>query len=458
MQTSSTNSKIVGQLNFNRNIPIRYDVDVFVVGGGPAGIAAAVMAARQGVSVFLAEGNFCFGGMGTAAGLPMFCSPTDGVNYTSAGFGSDVYDRLIAAGGTLPETRGKEVGSFFFAYNPETLKRVYDDLAQDAGFAFSFGTQFLGVESTSGHVTHAICSAKSGLFAVKAKVFVDASGDGDLCARAGAPFEKGDAEGMMQPPTLLSLWCDIDWARANQAGFGVWCQEKELPRAFRDKVFTNEDSHLPGMIPTGLHTAWGNIGHLFGTDGTDEVSVTQAVMRGRQLVLEYERFYQDYLVGYENMKLLATGSVLGVRETRRIMGDYVLCLDDFKSRAVFPDEIGRFSYPVDLHATKPGKEAFEAFSKEFTSLRYNSGENYGIPYRSLTPKNLENVLVAGRCISCDRHIQGSVRVMPGCFITGQAVGTAAALAASTNKTVRDIDIGELQSLLVAKGAWLPNRQ
>ena len=106
MQTSSTNSKIVGQLNFNRNIPIRYDVDVFVVGGGPAGIAAAVMAARQGVCVFLAEGNFCFGGMGTAAGLPMFCSPTDGVNYTSAGFGSDVYDRLIAAGGTLPETRG----------------------------------------------------------------------------------------------------------------------------------------------------------------------------------------------------------------------------------------------------------------------------------------------------------------------------------------------------------------
>ena len=457
MQNANSELRTSDRLSFTRNIPVRHDVDVFVAGGGPAGIAAAVTAAHQGASVFLAEGAFCFGGMGTAAGLPMFCSPTDGVNYTSAGFGTAVYERLIAAGGTLPETRGRDVGSFFFSYNPETLKRVYDDLAQEAGFKFSFGTQFLGVESSGEHVTHAVCSAKSGLFAVKAKVFIDATGDGDLCARAGAPFEKGDAEGLMQPPTLLSLWCDIDWVRANQAGFGVWCQEKELPRAFHDKVFSQEDSHLPGMIPTGLHTAWGNIGHLFGTDGTDEASVTQAVLRGRQLVLEYERFYKEYLVGFENMKLLATGSILGVRETRRIIGDYVLCLDDFKSRAVFPDEIGRFSYPVDLHATKPGKESFEEFSKEFATMRYKPGENYGIPYRALTPKGLENVLVAGRCISCDRHIQGSIRVMPGCFITGQAVGMAASLASKSNRSVREVDVGELQSRLAAMGAWLPNR-
>lgn len=437
--------------HFAQDVPVKYDVDVFVAGGGPSGIAAGVTAARQGARVFLAEGAACFGGMGTAAGLPMFCSPTDGVNVTSAGFGTDLYDRLIAAGGTAPETRGKPVGSFGFFYNPEILKRVYDDLAVDSGLRFSFQTQFLEVAAADGVVQHAICAAKSGLFAVKAKVFIDATGDGDLCARAGAPFEKGDARGEMQPPTLLSLWADIDWTKS-----AVWQQEKELPRAFVDKVFAIEDRHLPGMIPIGPHTAWGNIGHLFGTDGTDETSLTAALLRGRKLLLEYERFYRAYLAGYERMQLLGTGALLGVRETRRIMGDYVLNLADFKRRAVFADEIGRFSYPVDLHATRPDREDFEKFAQAFAELRYKDGESYGIPYRTLLPRGLENVLVAGRCVSCDRYIQGSLRVMPACFITGQAAGMAASLAAAADGRPRRVNVATLQARLAAMGAYLPN--
>ena len=411
-------------ITYTRTLPVKYDVDVFVAGGGPSGLAAAVTAARQGARVFLAEGQACFGGMGTSAGLPMFCDPTDGAHLTSAGFGTDVYERLIAAGGTAPETRGKPLGTYDFFFNGETLKRVYDELAQASGMGFSFHTQFLDVAVEDGVVTHAICSAKSGMFAVRARLFIDATGDGDLCVRAGASFEKGDAHGEMQPPTLVSLWCDIDWEKANRDGYGVWQQEKHLPRAFQDKVFKIEDRHLPGMVPIGPHAGAGNIGHLFGIDGTDEVSLTQALLRGRQLVREYERFYREYLSGFEPMQLLGTGALLGVRETRRIMGDYVLNLADFKRRAVFPDEIGRFSYAVDLHATRPDRELFEAFEKEFAELRYQPGENYGIPYRCLTPAGLDNVLVAGRCISCDRYIQGSVRVMPGCFITGQHGGRA----------------------------------
>lgn len=447
----------MAQIDFACTLPVKYDVDIFVAGGGPSGLAAAVTAARQGARVFLAEGQACFGGMGTAAGLPMFCAETDGVHFTSAGFGTDVYERLVAAGGTAPETRGKPVGTFGFYYNCETLKRVYDELARASGMRFSFHTQFLDVVVERGVVTHAICSAKSGLFAVRARLFVDATGDGDLCARAGSPFEKGDARGDMQPPTLLSLWCDIDWEKANRNGCGIWQQDKQLPRAFQDKVFTTEDRHLPGIIPIGPHAGWGNIGHLFGTDGTDEVSLTEALLRGRQLLLEYERFYREYLTGFERMQLLNTGALLGVRETRRITGDYILNLADFKRRAVFHDEIGRFSYPVDLHATRPDRETFETFEREFAELRYQPGENYGIPYRCLTPVGIDNVLVAGRCISCDRYIQGSVRVMPACFITGQAAGMAAALAADKGGTTRQVNVPELQARLAKMGAFLPNR-
>lgn len=445
-------------LTFSRSIPVRRTVDVFVAGGGPSGVAAAVTAARAGASVFLAEGATCLGGMGTSAGLPMFCSPTDGVNLTSAGFGSDVYERLEAAGGTLPETRGKPVGQFLFAFNPEVLKRVYDDLAVESHVDFSLQTQFLDVQREGSRVQAAVCSGKSGLFAVQARQFVDATGDGDLCACAGAAFRKGDEHGEMQPPTLLSLWSNIDWAKANANGCGVWQYEKKLPQAIADGVFTVPDRHLPGLIPISARAAWGNVGHLFGTDGTDERSLTQAYVRGRKLVLEYERYFKQYHVGFEAMELLGTGALLGVRETRRIQGDYELNLADFQRRAVFEDEIGRFSYPVDLHATRPDQETYEKFEREFAELRYKAGESYGIPYRCLLPKGLDNVLVAGRCVSCDRHIQGSLRVMPACFITGQAAGMAAALAAGSERLPRQLDVEALQECLASMGAYLPNRR
>lgn len=440
------------KISFFRKIPVKYCTDVFVAGGGPSGIAAAVTAARQGAKVFLAEGTVCFGGMGTSAGLPIFCSPTDGVNVTSSGFGSEVYETLKKEGGISPLKDPYDS----LIFNCEILKRVYDRIARKSGMDFSFTTSFIDASVKNGHVDYAICSAKSGIFAVKAKIYIDATGDADLCARAGALFKKGDEEGRMQPGTLCSLWCDIDWEKVNKAKCGVWEQEKYIPKGIKGKVFTIPDLHLPGMIPIGYHSGWGNIGHTFGVDGTDECSLTKSLLWGRQLVTEYERFYKEYLKGFENMQLLNTGSLLGVRETRRIIGDYVLDLDDFKKRAVFADEIGRFSYPVDLHAAQPDSKAFKKFESEFRTLRYAAGENYGIPYRSLIPKKLRNVLVVGRSISCDRHIQGSIRVMPGCYITGQAAGMAAAIVSDKGLQTREVNTLELQNKLVRMGAFLPN--
>jgi len=437
--------------DFSKRIEVRYDVDVFVAGGGPSGMAAAVTAARAGAKVFLAEGGTCLGGMGAASGLPSFAFLSDGVNFVSSGFGAEVYERVWKAGGAAPGMKKGGKPEDFFVYNPETLKRVYDDIAAEAGVDFTLQTQFLDVSVEGGRVGMAICSGKSGIFAVKAKTFIDATGDGDLCARAGAPFEKGDENGAMQPGTLCSLWCDIDWDKTG----GVWA-EKELPKGFAKKIFTLEDRHLPGLFRIGASSGWGNIGHTFGVDATDERSVTKALIWGRKLALEYGRFYRECLKGYEKMQLLSTGSVLGVRETRRITGDYQLNLEDFKKRAVFEDEIGRFAYPVDLHPVKPSEETFKQFEDEFKNLRYKPGENYGIPYRALLPKGLENVYVVGRCLSCDRYIQGSIRVMPGCFITGQAAGAASAIAVKKGLATREVDLKELQSSLFKIGAYLPN--
>ena len=434
-------------MEFRREIPVRHRVDVFVAGGGPAGCAAAVAAARQGCSVFLAERHTCLGGMGTAGLVPAFMAFTDGEHFLADGVGREIGERLSQASG-LELSRTLNIDA-------ETLKRLYDDLLTEAGVDFTFETALIAVEKDADdHVACAVLAAKSGLFAVEAEMFIDGTGDGDLAAWAGAPFERGDADGGMMPGTLCSLWAGIDWDAIHAGGLGAG--NKRIEEAYADGVFTHLDRHLPGMWRVGDDLGGGNIGHTFGVDNTDERSVTDALLWGRRLVLEYERYYREYLKGFEGMKLVATGSLLGIRETRRILGDYVLCLDDFKSRAVFADEIGRYCYPVDIHASKPDEAHYRKFEEEFRTLRYGTGESYGIPYRILTPRGLGNVLVAGRCVSADRYLQGSIRVMPGCFITGQAAGVAAALALDAGADTRGIAVAELQQRLKAMGAYLPN--
>jgi hypothetical protein len=435
-------------LSFSREIPLRDEIEIFVAGGGPAGAAAAVTAARQGRRVFLAEGQSAFGGMGTLGLVPAFMRFTDGVHFLAGGFGQELYDRLKEKRAIADDRPESSV-----SIQAEALKLTYDEMIQDSGAGFAFHTQLIGVEVQHGRIQHAVCAAKSGIFAVKAQVFVDATGDGDLCAWAGAPFEKGDPQGRLMPGTLCSLWAGVDWDTAiSQRPL----QEALLEQAYRDGVFDTLDRHLPGMWKVGEHTAGGNVGHTFGVDSTDERSLTAALLRGRKLLSQYERYYKEYLKGFEGMTLAATGSLLGVRESRRILGDYVLNLDDFQRRAVFEDEIGRYNYPVDLHAATPGAQDFAVFQREMATYRYGKGESYGVPYRSLLPRGLENALVAGRCLSTDRPVQGSLRVMPGCYITGQAAGMAAALAVEGNTGVRQVSVPALQKRLKAIGGYLPN--
>ncbi len=436
--------------NFACTIPVRHEVDVFVAGGGPAGSSAALAAARMGASVFIAEGELCFGGMGTSGGLPMLCQFGDGVDFHAEGIGREIHDRLIAANGCIEHPLRKP-GDLYF--EPEALKVVFDNLiTAESLITPSLHTRVIGVDAQDGVVRMLICQGKSGLFGVRARCVVDASGDGDICAWAGAPFSKGDDLGRMQPGTLVSMWSGIDWDKANAAEHGLWHQSKFLKQAIEDGIFSCPDPGMPGIVPTGPDCGNGNIGHLFGIDGTDERSLTKHAIDARRRMGEYAQYFRSYLTGYERLHLGGTAARVGIRETRRITGDYELSIQDFKDRAIFDDEIGRYSYPVDLHPTT--LEESDDCEKVFERMRMAPGESYGIPLGILRPQGLHNVMVAGRCVSADRVVLGSLRVQPGCYIMGQAAGVNAALAVSGR--VRSVSAAQVQGALHSLGAWLPN--
>ena len=439
-----------GTVPYSRSLPVKVTTDVFVAGGGPAGVAAAVAAARHGAKVFLAESHTCLGGMSTAGKVMVFMPWGDGVHPLANGFGSRVRERLA-----------KESHIKGQAHDMEAFKRVYDKEMTEAGADFRFYTRLVDVIAEGGEIQYVVCAAPSGMWAVKAKVYIDATGNGDLSVWAGAEWKKGDANGKMMPGTLVSYWDQIDWDR--------WAKEKPvgfagshqpfgafLPEANRDKVLSVPDLHFSGIFRQAGGLGLANMGHAFGVDGTDEASLTKALVEGRQSMVEYERYLHEYLKrGMENARLLATAELMGIRETRRIVGDYVLSHDDYLKRAHFPDEIGRYAYPIDIHPSSADPAAMAEHVRQFQQkYRYQKGESYGIPYRILTPKGIRNLLVAGRCVSSDEMVQASIRVIPACYITGQAAGIAAAMAADKALSVHDVPVGELRQKLVAFGACL----
>jgi len=442
---------LTGSVTYSRTIPIKHETDVFIAGGGPAGVAAAVAARSVGARVFLAEGHTCLGGMSTAGRVMVFMKWGDGARDLATGFGSRVRARL------RKESRLKGANDL------EAFKRAYDAEMKEAGADFRFYTQLVDVVAEGGEIQYVVCAAPSGVWAVKAKVYIDCTGNGDMAAWAGADCKKGDKNGKMMPGTLVSYWDGLDWDR--------WAKEKPegfagsgqsfgafLPEANRDKVLSVPDLHFSGIFRQTGGLGLANMGHCFDVDGTDEDSLTKALVEGRKSMVEYERYLHEYLKrGMENARLIATGELLGIRETRRITGDYVLSLADYEARASFPDEIGRYAYPIDIHPSSADPAAMAEHVKQFNSkYRYKKGESYGIPYRILTAKGFTNLMMAGRCVSSDEMVQASIRVIPACYITGQAAGMAAAMAADKSVAVQNVSVPDLQARLRAFGATIGN--
>ncbi len=424
---------------YTKTLYEKYNVDVFVAGGGAAGIAAAIAAAKQGKSVYLAEAMGAFGGLGTSGMVPAFATFSDGERLIASGIGLDIRKKV---------SKKQPLDTRWCVINTEELKRVYDEEIINSGVKFSFFTTVCDVVAADGHIDYVICTSKSGMFAVKASIFIDCTGDGELCYLGEGEYEKGDEKGRVMPATLCSLWSGIDWSRVKGP------QNAYIEKAFADGVLSKEDRHLPGIYKRSDNLGGGNVGHLFDIDPADEISLSNAMINGRISLTEYEKYYGNYLEGFENISLTMSALTVGVRESRRVSCDYMLSAKDYISRAVFDDEIGRYCYPIDIHVSDTSKDEYERFQNEY-GAKYGKGESYGIPYRSLVAKSFCNLLVAGRCMGTDQKMQASVRVMPSCFMTGQAAGTAAALAAECGD-VRKINRDELFSRLIALGAYLPN--
>ncbi len=430
--------------------------DVIVVGGGPSGCTAAVAAAREGARTLLVEATGVLGGMGTAGLVPAWCPFSDKERIIYRGLAERVFEATKAR---TPHVAAD--ARDWVPIDPEALKGVYDELLEEAGVTVRFMSSLVGVEcGAAGEATALILGSKQGLTAMRAPVYVDCTGDGDLAAWAGAEFEKGGPGGTLQPATHCFALGNVDeyhyrtgpWLHGQNPESPIYAILKsgKYPRI--------PDSHTCNNL-VGPRTVGFNAGHLWDVDNTDPASVSRALPEGRKMA----RAYRDALAEFHPSAfggafVAATGSLLGIRETRRIVGDYVLTVEDYKARRSFTDEICRNAYFIDVHHKAEEAKTFVPGDEKWEkrSLRYGPGESHGIPYRCLTPKGLRNVLVAGRCISSDRATNGSVRVMPVCLATGEAAGMAAALAADRGDgDVHAVDVQRLRRRLLDEGAYLP---
>ena len=433
-----------------RDLPHDGSWDVIVAGGGPAGCAAAAAAAREGAKALLIEGTGALGGMGTSGLVPAWCPFTDKERIIYGGIGERVLKECMAG---MPH-----VAPDAYDWTPidaELLKRVYDRLVTGAGADVLFNTTVGSVEKAGDGIKALVVANKAGLAAFSAKVYVDATGDGDIAAWAGAEFEKGDGAGDLQPATHCFIISNVDiYGYRHGPGLARFQRAGVVDSIVKSGRYPGiVDGHLCNNV-VGPGTVGFNAGHLWDVDGTDPFSVSRGLIAGRELARQFRDACAEFAPrAFADAHLAATGSLLGIRETRRIIGDYVLTIEDFTGLRSFPDEIARNCYFIDVHHAKT--EIGTAKEGAGAAIHLKKGESHGIPYRCLTPKGLKNVLTAGRCISTDRAVQGSTRVMPVCLCTGEAAGLAAAMAAKGSRDVRAVDTKELRRRLKAHGAYLP---
>lgn len=404
--------------------------DVIVAGGGPAGISAALASARAGAKTLLLEAGGALGGMATL-GLVSKYAPL-----------SDKNGRVIYRGITREiVTRYKEAAEIaedkwdWIPIYPEILKRLLDDMATEAGVVVRFGTRVCGVRRNGEAVEAVLTSSEEGLVEYTAGTYVDGTGNGDLAFFAGAPFEDGGADGARQAASLCFVIAGYhrDQLTENLSSNpkdGLWARilasgKYPLIRKHFIASYQGDDVILV------------NGGHLEDVDPSDPASLTRAQILGRKIAPQYLEALKDFMpAAFKDAVLVETASVVGIREGRRFLGDYVLTVADYLARRRFEDEVTENCYWLDCH----GKIDIPK-----DQWRYAPGETYGIPFRCLLPRGLSNVLVAGRCASFDRNVFASVRVMPNCMAMGEAAGICAALAAKDGKPTRAVPLTEILS-------------
>ena len=453
-----------------KDIEVKYNADVLIIGGGPAGVCAAISAARSGVStVLVEEGGFC-GGMATRGlvGPFMTCYDAEGKEMIIRGLFEEIVDRMVASGfaihpaevmGGTAFTSWIKVGhDHVTPFEAEGLKLILDEMLMEAGVKVLYHTTFLQPIMDEKKITGAVVASKSGIQGISAKMVIDATGDGDVAYRCGAEYEMGNEElGLMQPATMFFRISNVDTDKVEadiQANLHNFYRKEGVNyRSFHWRVTEareNGDWSMDrvsiGLFRMPKKDEWCvNTSRIMNVDSTDSESLTKAEILGRKQVDEILNFLRKYVPGCEDARLKSTASYIGIRESRHIKGEYRLTAEDLLSAKVPEDSILIAANSVDVHGR------FGPKSNEYTPI---NGSYYGVPYRSLIPLGIDGLLLAGRCISADSTAAGAIRVMPPCMAMGQAAGTAAAMAAKQNIPVRDVEISLLQEQLKNNGVCL----
>jgi len=431
-----------------RETRVTREVDVIVAGGGPAGIGAAVAAARQGARTLLVEQYGILGGMATAGLVLHFQRWTIGERRIIGGLAWEMARRIAAMNDRFnapgPWNLGWE-GAGIPPFDPEHLKSVADGMVGESGADVLLHTFVCGVVRSGGRVDGLLIENKSGRQALLGKVIIDATGDGDVAAQAGAPYEKGcPDDGSMQAMTMCFRVANADYAalvqHPTENGADLLVREAML-KAMEDGILPVVGG--PWIVPNVRGEFRINAARQWG-DCTSAEDLTRASIAGRRLVWTFFAWLRETFPEFRQAHIMDTGFQIGTRESRRILGDYVLSAEDVREAVRPPDTIAMGGHGIDIHSTT-GSAAHR--------MDYLPGA-YGIPYRCLLPRGLDNVLVAGRCISATHEALASARVMAQCMAMGEAAGTAAALAVRHGCSTRQVDMAVLRQSLTAQGAIL----
>lgn len=412
--------------------------DVLVCGGGPAGVSAAFAAARMGAKTLIVEQFNCLGGVATAGGHGHIClySAWGTADRVVGGITYEMAERVVKAGYGICDNSHAD-------FEVEGMKLILEQMAEESKTDLLYHSLVSGTTVKDGKVTGVTVHNKNGAQKIVADRIIDCTGDGDVAARAGCGFDMGDEEnGFCQPVTLMFTIGGVDYDRVKEFRGASYKLEHVWKKAQENGDMRPFQHCVMGWwwTPTRPDQLGINFTHVNFIDSTKAEDLTKATIEGRKQAYESIEVYRKYVPGMEKCYMISTPNTIGIRESRRIHGLYTLTKEDLLAKREFADSIGYGSFFIDIHSVSgPGMD-----KKEY---RPEKGFKYQIPYRILLAKDVDNLLVAGRCASCTHEALGSLRVMPQCGVMGQAAGAAAVISLNSGVSPKEISVHELQKTL-----------